>query len=238
MRVTGLRLYPVKSLGGVEVESVVVEPSGFAGDRRWALVDDAGDQVTAREVHQLLRLTAEVGRRRHHPAHRPGRRRVDPRRHPPRSRAGPRRRLPAAVPRTRPTRTSTSGSATGSGPGCDWSGRRIPASRPISGAHGGQPGETMSSPTPDPLLLVSETSMAQLNAWIARTSDAPDVADIDAGGHERRRRPGRCAAVGHPPVPRRTSSSTATQPFAEEGWPGVRIGDVEFRTTRPATGAS
>ena len=60
MRVTGLRLYPVKSLGGVEVESAVVEPSGMAGDRRWALVDDAGDQVTAREVHQLLRVTAQV----------------------------------------------------------------------------------------------------------------------------------------------------------------------------------
>ena len=60
MRVTGLRLYPVKSLGGVEVESAVVEASGIAGDRRWALVDDAGDQVTAREVHQLLRVTAQA----------------------------------------------------------------------------------------------------------------------------------------------------------------------------------
>ena len=86
MRVTGLRLYPVKSLGGVEVESAVVEPSGMAGDRRWALVDDAGDQVTAREVHQLLRVTAQV---------------VDEDRRPTGTRAGPRRRLPAAVPRTR-----------------------------------------------------------------------------------------------------------------------------------------
>ena len=60
MRVTGLHLYPVKSLGGAEVESAVVEPWGLAGDRRWALVDDAGDPVTARECHALLRLTATV----------------------------------------------------------------------------------------------------------------------------------------------------------------------------------
>lgn len=59
MRVTQLRIYPVKSLGGTDVDSAQVEPWGLAGDRRWALVDPAGEKVTAREEHALLRLWAE-----------------------------------------------------------------------------------------------------------------------------------------------------------------------------------
>ena len=54
-----------------------------------------------------------------------------------------------------------------------------PASRPISGARGGLPGETMSLADAGPVLLTSETSLAQLNAWIAADVDQPDVADID-----------------------------------------------------------
>ena len=59
MRVTELQVYPVKSLGGVSVGTSVVEPWGLAGDRRWGLVDDGGEMVTAREAHQLLALRAE-----------------------------------------------------------------------------------------------------------------------------------------------------------------------------------
>ncbi|MEO7061499.1 MAG: MOSC N-terminal beta barrel domain-containing protein, partial [Lapillicoccus sp.] len=60
VRVTGLHLYPVKSLGGLPLERAHVEPWGLQGDRRWGLVDEAGEMVTAREVHELLRLTAAV----------------------------------------------------------------------------------------------------------------------------------------------------------------------------------
>ena len=41
-----------------------------------------------------------------------------------------------------------------------------PTSRPISGAHGGRPGDVMNLADAGPVLLVSEASMAQLNAWI------------------------------------------------------------------------
>lgn len=60
MQVTSLRVYPVKSMGGAPVTAVQVEPQGLAGDRRWCLVDESGEVVTARECHALLRLTAEV----------------------------------------------------------------------------------------------------------------------------------------------------------------------------------
>ena len=149
MRVTGLRIYPVKSLGGVEVESVVVEPSGFAGDRRWALVDDAGDQVTAREVHQLLRLTAEA---------------VDDDTIRLTDRAddasilvdtplglGP---VPVGVSRQpflAPADEDVNiwiSDRVGARVRLVW--QEDPASRPISGAHGGRSGDVMTSRTPDP----------------------------------------------------------------------------------------
>jgi uncharacterized protein YcbX len=229
MRVTGLRLYPVKSLGGVDVESAVLEPTGFAGDRRWALVDDTGDQVTAREVHELLRITAEV---------------IDDETIRLTDRAddasvlvdtplglGP---VPVAISR-QPFLAPADEDVN------VWISQRVgtrvrlvwqedPASRPISGARGGLPGETMSLADAGPLLLTSETSLAQLNAWIAADVDQPDVADIDpadlsdagaalptAGLEMLRFRP--------------NVVIDGAEPFAEEGWPSVRIGEVEFRTT-------
>ena len=229
MRVTGLRLYPVKSLGGVEVESAVVEPSGFAGDRRWALVDDAGEVVTAREVHQLLRITAEA---------------VDDDTIRLTDRAdgatilvdtplglGP---VPVGLSRQRflaPADDDVNvwlGDRVGTRLRLVW--QEDPASRPISGAHGGRPGDVMSLADAGPVLLVSETSMAQLNEWIHAESDAPDVPDIDAAD---------ISDAAAPPVRepldilrfRGNVVIDGDAPFAEDGWPGVRIGDVEFRTT-------
>ena len=58
MRVTALRLYPVKSLAGVAPESARLDARGLRGDRRWGIVDPSGAKVTAREVKPLLGLTA------------------------------------------------------------------------------------------------------------------------------------------------------------------------------------
>jgi Uncharacterized Fe-S protein len=60
VRVTSLLLYPVKSMGGVAVDTAGIEPWGIAGDRRWGLIDASGRKITAREVHLLLRFRAEV----------------------------------------------------------------------------------------------------------------------------------------------------------------------------------
>jgi uncharacterized protein YcbX len=57
---TGLRRYPVKSCSGEDLESAVVEPWGLAGDRRWMVVDDTGEKVTARETHELLRVVPHL----------------------------------------------------------------------------------------------------------------------------------------------------------------------------------
>jgi len=65
LSLTELRRYPVKSCRGQELETAAVERWGLAGDRRWMLVDEAGETVTAREHRELLlirpRLRADGG---------------------------------------------------------------------------------------------------------------------------------------------------------------------------------
>jgi uncharacterized protein YcbX len=65
LSLTELRRFPVKSCRGQELETAVVEPWGLAGDRRWMLVDDSGETVTAREHREMLlihpRLRADGG---------------------------------------------------------------------------------------------------------------------------------------------------------------------------------
>lgn len=65
LHLSELRRYPVKSCRGQQLETAVVEPWGLAGDRRWMLVDDAGETVTAREHKEMLlirpRLRADGG---------------------------------------------------------------------------------------------------------------------------------------------------------------------------------
>ncbi len=60
LRLTGINRYPIKSCRGHAVDNAVVEPWGLAGDRRWTLVDDAGDVVTARRYPRLLLVTPEL----------------------------------------------------------------------------------------------------------------------------------------------------------------------------------
>lgn len=51
--VSQLFIYPVKSLGGIEVTSAFVLPKGLQFDRRWMLVDDKLRFLTQRNVPQM-----------------------------------------------------------------------------------------------------------------------------------------------------------------------------------------
>jgi uncharacterized protein YcbX len=57
LKLGAINRFPVKSCRGEAVQSALVEPWGLAGDRRWMLVDDDGDQITAREHPRLLLAT-------------------------------------------------------------------------------------------------------------------------------------------------------------------------------------
>lgn len=229
MQVTQLRIYPVKSLGGADVESASVEPWGLEGDRRWGLVDQAGEKVTARELHALLGLRAEA---------------VDEETI--RIHAGEDSILvdtPLGLPPI-----PVSHSRQGFAPPADedvseWISERVgrplrlvwqedPRVRRISGAHGGREGETLSLADAGPLLLTSEASLAQLEEWISAEAGDPDPEGLDPDD-----------ISGATESPSDGAGSTLSMlrfrpnvvidggaPFEEDAWPTVRIGDVDFRT--------
>ena len=58
VNVAELWLYPVKSLRGHQVARVTVEPWGFAGDRRWMIVDDQGNYLTQRRLSRMATIQA------------------------------------------------------------------------------------------------------------------------------------------------------------------------------------
>lgn len=53
MHVSGLFLYPVKSLRGCAVESAAIDAPGFVGDRRFLIVDEAGRFLTQRAIARM-----------------------------------------------------------------------------------------------------------------------------------------------------------------------------------------
>jgi uncharacterized protein YcbX len=61
LTVTDIYRYPVKSCRGEPLPEAAVEPWGLAGDRRWMIVDPGGDVVTARERPRLLLVSPSPG---------------------------------------------------------------------------------------------------------------------------------------------------------------------------------
>lgn len=60
MRVTGLFLYPVKSLRGYAVPAAELDPLGFIGDRRFLVVDATGRFLTQRTVPRMALVDARL----------------------------------------------------------------------------------------------------------------------------------------------------------------------------------
>jgi uncharacterized protein len=206
MQVTRIRVYPVKSFAGIDVGSAEVLPWGLAADRRWGVVDASGAPVTARERNMMLTMTAEpladggllLGGGAGDPL------RVDV----------PTDAAPVPVGHTR------QGTALPAGDEADeWLSTRLdmdvrlvwqpdPRARPVNPAHGGLPDDRMSLADAGPILLTSEASLAQLDAW---TDEATPPLDM------LRFRP--------------NIVIDGDEPFAEDDWPFVELGDVRFRIT-------
>ncbi|WP_400996534.1 MOSC domain-containing protein [Agromyces sp. GXQ0307] len=205
MRVTRLRIYPVKSFAGLDVGSAIVRPWGLVGDRRWAVVDPDGTPVTAREVNALLGLTAEPLADGGLLLAAPGDGeplRVDP----------PIGAAPIPVGHSRQREALPAGDEADS-----WLSERLrmplrlvwqpePRERPVNPTHGGRPGDALTLADAGPLLLTSAASLAQLDAWTPE-----DVPPLDMV----RFRP--------------NVVIDGDVPFAEDAWTHLRIGGVRFR---------
>ncbi|MBK3520140.1 MULTISPECIES: MOSC domain-containing protein [Streptomyces] len=212
--VQSIHVHPVKALRGVSPRTAVVEPWGLAGDRRWTLIDDGGTVVTQRESPRLALAAAE-------PLAGGGIRLSAP----------GRQSLTVEVPEPSGTvlvdvfRTKVEAvpAAAAAHEWCSaYLGTRVrlvhmddPALRRPVDPEYALPGETVSFADGFPLLVTTAASLEALNSLIA---DGPHA-------HE-----------GPLPMNRfRPNLVVAgTEPWAEDDWIRISVGDVVFRATKPS----
>ena len=60
MRLTGLYVYPIKSVKGISLDTSLIEDRGLQYDRRWMLVDSDNRFITQREHPRLATLTLKL----------------------------------------------------------------------------------------------------------------------------------------------------------------------------------
>ncbi|HEY5784090.1 MAG TPA: MOSC N-terminal beta barrel domain-containing protein [Microlunatus sp.] len=207
LRLTGVRRYPVKSCRGEDLDLAEVEPWGLTGDRRWMLVDLAGEVVTAREANRLVLVTPVITERGLHLSA-PGIADlvVD------RPETGPLVDVEIWDDRLQARAAEETAD--------DWFSQALgrplrlvylddPRRRPVDPEVAAST-DVVSFADGFPLLLATEESLAQLNAWIAEGSRSTE---------------------GPVPMTRfRPNLIVRGAPaFAEDGWRRVRVGEVEFR---------
>ncbi|MFJ8942552.1 MOSC domain-containing protein [Streptomyces sp. NPDC102395] len=207
-----IHIHPVKAFRSVSLREAVVEPWGLAGDRRWALIDDGGKVVTQRQQPRLAQAAAELlpggGLRLSAPGLEP---------------------LTVEVPEPPATVSMEIFSdkvkaVVAEEAAHAWCSAYLGADvrlvhmddpatrRPVDPEHA-LPGETVSFADGYPLLVTAGASLDALNALIA------------AGGH---------AAEGPLPMDRfRPNLVVAgTEPWAEDGWSRISVGEVDFRVAK------
>ncbi|HET8614472.1 MAG TPA: MOSC N-terminal beta barrel domain-containing protein [Actinomycetales bacterium] len=211
--VSSVRVYPVKSLAGIEVRDAAVEPWGLRGDRRWMVVDSGGEVVTARERHALLSVRATPDDEGGVTLEADG--------------ASSLRVAPPTGPADVPVGLSRLDRATSAGAAADaWLSAVLgeplrlvwlddPRRRSVSPKHGGQDGDPLSLADAGPLLLTSTASLRQLDAWVREEA-------------ERRGEP-----QPQPLAMLRFRPSVVVEgdlePFEEDRWQRVRLGGVTYR---------
>src|SRR5688572_2700399 len=60
LTVSELYIYPIKSLGGIALNSATLTDRGFEHDRRWMLVDENNQFLSQREVNAMALLKVQV----------------------------------------------------------------------------------------------------------------------------------------------------------------------------------
>jgi uncharacterized protein YcbX len=209
VRITGLRIFPVKSLGGVDLAESVVTPLGLEGDRRWAVLDREGRTLSSLERAVLLGVHAEPTASGVRLSRGDEVREVSV----PSPDAPTMRTALSRVDRLRvadPEASRWLSGILGRDVSLVHQGDDLP--RAVSESHGGLPGDRLSLADTNPLHLVSESSVDRLRDWVTETQGEEwlprDVA-------VRRFRPNLVV--------------DGEEPFAEDGWRRIRIGDATYR---------
>ena len=208
LRVSGLGVYPVKSLRGLSVPRARVETWGFDGDRRWMVVDPRGRFVTQRSTPRMSLVRARLLD--------DGRAEL---RHPD---AAPITLTPGGEPVTVHVWQDVV-AAEGGDPAADtWLSAVL--GRPVRLVHLGDPatartidrdyagpGEPVTFADGFPLLITTTASLAALNGW-QRAAGARTMT----------------MARFRPSLVVDTDEA-----WAEDRWARLRVGDVELRLVKP-----
>ncbi|MFJ3877546.1 MOSC domain-containing protein [Streptomyces sp. NPDC090077] len=211
--VQSLHVHPVKSVAGTAPDEIVVEPWGPAGDRRWAVVDMTGAVITQRQQARLALAAARPlpgGRVELSGPGMPG--------------------LVVEVPEPGPLEPvvlfgKKIETVVAAAAAAEWFTAYLgqparlvhlddPAVRRPVDPDYALPGETVSLADAYPLLLATSASLDALNELIAR-GDHPEEGPLPMN----RFRPN--LVVGGP-----------AEPWAEDGWRRIAIGDAVFRGVR------
>ncbi|WP_344582890.1 MOSC domain-containing protein [Nonomuraea roseoviolacea] len=157
-------IYPLKSGKGRSLAEAVVHPWGLEGDRRWAVVDERGDNLWLGEFPRLASVAADSTPE--------GGLRLA-------ARGMEHLTVPPATGPTTPVGFSGLDRAVlADDPAHAWFSELLgrparlvwlddPGRRSIDPAHGGLPGEVVSFAWDAPLLLISESSARALDEWLA-----------------------------------------------------------------------
>ena len=212
MHLSGLFIYPVKSLRGLRLDTATVDPLGLAGDRRFLVVDAAGKFLSQRTLPRMARIatalsadTLTLAAEGH-------------------GSLAVARAADAAAPLVSVSVWSSHGlRAEDCGPAAAaWLSaflatpcrlvRAGPAfDRPVNKPGNARPGDRVGFADAYPLLGLGAASVTDLND--------------------------RLAAAGEDPVPldrfRPNLVFTGSAPFAEDTWPRFRVGPVVFRAGGP-----
>lgn len=213
MKLASISFYPVKSTAGHDVAEAEVQPWGLAGDRRYLIANADGTALTARVEPRLLACAARLdgGTLTLTGPH-----------------AGPLTVVPTEVKEAmRVGRTVVALTDCGDA-AAQWlsalAGRPVrlkwlddPTVRPVDPAYS-RPGDRVSLADAYPLLLTTTASLARLNERIVETA-------LELGEQ--------------PPSPLPMSRfrpnvviDGVAEPFAEDEWKRLRIGEVEFRVSK------
>lgn len=201
----GLYVYPIKSAAGISLDSARVDERGIRLDRRWMVVDENGTFVSQREAPRLALIQVS--------AYQDGLTVKAP--------GMPSLELPLVPESKKRTLATVWGDAVESlrvGERADrWFGEFLGARcrlvylpddsvRPVDPDYG-QPGDRVGLADGFPFLLISEASLDDLNERLEQ------------------------------PLPmnrfRPNLVVRGCEPFAEDGWRRVRVGEIEFRVVKP-----